>query len=321
MSQATGANAKVIYDVETVFKTTPGTPASLVLPLISESISAKRNLFKTNVIRGNRNQTMPKRGNKDVSGALNTELNPYMGKILKHLLGANTTTGTNPYVHTMKVGALPVSLCLEKQFLDLAAPQYFLYNGVRINKASFSFGSEGVVPLGLDFIGAKETVSGSSFHASPTDLGHIPWDMFECVILEGGGAIAVVSEIQFDVENQLDSGVYVIGGNGERRAIPEGSTLVSGTMTVLFEDMVTLNKAINFTESAIKLTLSRGDGLGSAGNESQEMFIPELMYGQASPLITGPKGILVQLPFSGFYDNNADTTSLKFTLKNTQVTL
>lgn len=321
MPQATGANTKLIYDVESVFKTTPGSPASLVLPFVSESLSANRNLFKTNIIRGNRNQTQAKRGNKDVSGSITTELNPFMGKLLKHLLGSCTTTGANPYTHTMKVGALPVSLCMEKQFLDLTTPQYFLYNGCRINKGSFDFGVEGVIPVGLDIIGAKETVGASSFHASPVDYGHLPFDMFEASIQEGGSAIAVVSSVKFDVDNQLENGSFVIGGNGERRAIPEGATLVSGTLTALFEDMTTLNKAINYTESSVQITLSRGTGLGSAGNESLEIKIPELMYGQKSPAITGPKGIVIELPFSAFYDNAAEATSIQMILKNTQVTL
>ncbi|MCK9420209.1 MAG: phage tail tube protein [Nitrospirae bacterium] len=322
MPQATGANSKIIYDVETTFKTTPGTPASLVLPFISENLSGKRGLFRSNVLRGNRNQTQPKRLNKDAGGSINTELNPYMGKLLKHLMGTNVTTGVNPYTHTMKIGALPVSLCLEKQFLDLTTPQYFLYNGCRINKASFDFGTEGVIPLSLDFIGAKETIAGTSFHASPTDLGHLPFDMYEAtVVKEGGSVIAQLSSVKFTVENNLDAGVYVIGGAGERRALPEGTTLVSGEIVVLYEDMVVLTKAINFTESAIQITLSRGDGLGSAGNESLDIQIPELMYGQASPLVSGPKGVLYTLPFSGFYDNNAMATSMQLILKNTQVTL
>jgi hypothetical protein len=321
MPQATGTNAKVIYDVETTFGVTPATPASVVLPIVSEAMAEKRNLIKTNVIRGNRNQTMPKRGNKDVGGSITTELNPFMGKLFKHLLGSNTTTGTGPYVHTMKVGALPTSLCIEKQFSDLATPQYFLYNGCRINKASFDFGTEGVIPLVFDFIGKKETMSTASFHASPVDYGHIPFDMFEASIQEGGAAIASVSHIKLDIENQLDNGIYVIGGNGERRAIPEGSTLVSGTVTALFEDVALLNKAINYTESSLQVTLSRGNGLGSAGNESLDILLPEIIYGKASPLVSGPKGVLVELPISAFYDNASQATSIQMVLKNTQASL
>jgi hypothetical protein len=321
MPQATGANAKIIYDVESTYGSTPGAPASIVLPFVSENLTQKRALFRTNVMRGNRNQVVPKRGNKDVGGSITTELNPYMGKPLKHLLGANVTTGAGPYTHTMKIGALPVSLCFEKQYLDLGTPQYALFNGCRIGRGSFSFGNEGVIPLTLDIIGKKETLSGSSFHGSPTDLGHNPFDMFEATILEGGSSIAIVSSVSLDISNDLDGGMYVIGGAGERRALPEGVTAITGTLTALFEDATLYTKAVNNTESSLKITLSRGNGLGSAGNESLEILVPELVYEQNSPQIAGPRGIVVELPFSAYYDNAAETTSLQMILKNTQATL
>lgn len=318
--QASGSNARYGYQAESVFATNPGSPDLTNLYVLEgESLSEKRGLFKSNVIRSSRNPTRAKRGNRDVSGSIPTELSPFQGTILKHLMGANTTTGAGPYVHTMKIGALPVGLTLEKGFSDIA--QYFLYNGCRINKASFEFGAEGIVPMGLDFIGAKSTVSGTSFDATMTDLGHDPWGMFECTILEGGSAIAFVSNVKLDIENQLDGGSYVIGGAGVRRAIPEGATLVSGMVTALFEDMTLLNKAINYTESALKLTLSRGNGLGSAGNESIELYLPELVYERKDPLISKKGGILIELPFAGYYDNDASTTAAQLILKNTQVTI
>jgi hypothetical protein len=321
MPQATGANAKIIYDVESVFGTPPGSPASVVLPFLSESLTQKRELFRTSVMRGNRNLTIPKQGNKDVAGAINTELNPFQAKILKHLMGANVTTGANPYVHTMKIGALPVSMCFEKQFLDLTTPQYFLYNGVRVNKATFKFGAAGIIPVTYDYIGKKETIGAASFHASPVDYGHVPWDMFEAVITEGGGAIAMVTDVDLSIDNGLDGGIYVIGGNGERRALPEGMGMVSGKVTALFEDVTLLNKSINKTESALQITLTRGTGAGSAGNEYTQFLVSELAYVQNSPAITGPKGILVGLDFTGYYDNDAGATSVQIIVKNTQATL
>jgi hypothetical protein len=322
MPQATGANTKIIYDVEATFGTTPVAPASVVLPFVSESLIQKRDFYRTNIIRGSRSNTMPKQANKDVGGSVVTELNPFQAKLLKHLLGVNVITGgAPPYIHTMKVGALPVSMCIEKQFLDLATPQYFLYNGVRVNKANFKFNASGIVPVTFDFLGKKETISTSSFHASPVDYGHVPWDMSEMAILEGGGSIANVTDVDLSVENGLDGGLYVIGGGGERRALTEGMTNVTGKLICMFEDVTTLNKAINSTESSLSLTLSRGDGTGTAGNEYCQFLISELKYKQASPAINGPAGLVVSLDFEGYYDNGGGATSIQIIVKNTQATL
>jgi hypothetical protein len=321
MSQAAGANARIMVDVETAFGTTPSSTNGLVLPFISEGISAKRALTRTNIIRLTRDLTKPTRGSKDIGGNINTELNPYMGTLLKHLLGACTSGAGPPYTHTIKVGALPVSLCLEKAFLDLAIPEYFLYNGVRINKGSFEINSDGYVGFNLDFLGKKRTIGTSSFDATPTDLGHVPFESFEASIKEGGGAIATVTKIAFDVSNDLDGGNYVIGGLGERRAIPEGKCAVAGILTALFEEVVLYGKAVAFTESSIEITLSRGTGAGGAGNESLVITIPEVVYEEKDPIISGPKGIVVEMPFTAFYDNASEATSLQMVLKNTVATL
>jgi len=315
MAQAAGSNAQIIFDVETVFGTTP-TPDAKLFYFLSDSFGEKRALHRSDIIRGNRNLTKPVRGNKDVSGNIKTELSPYMATFLKHLLGTNTTTGANPYTHTMKAGALPVSLCLEKGFTDLA--QYFLYNGCRINRGTFEFASDGIIPASFDFMGQKRTISGTSFDATPVNLGHLPFDGFEATIEEGGSSIAYVSKCTVDIFNDLDGGNYVIAGAGQRRAIPEGKTAVTGTLTALFESITLFNKAVNFTESSIKITMTRGDGLGSAGNESLVIFIPEVVYEVSDPLVSGPKGIVVEMPYSAFYDNAAEATSIQIVLKNTQ---
>lgn len=319
MAQATGSNAQIIYDVEATFGTTPASPDAKLLPFLTDTLSRKRPLITSNIIRQNRNPTKAVRGNVDAGGSINTELNPFMGVFLKHLLGSATVGGGPPYTHTIKVAALPVSLCIEKGFTDLA--QYFLYNGCRVNKGHFEFKSDGYIPFNLDFLAQKRTIAAASFDATATDLGHLPFEGFEASITEGGSAIAYVSEVVFDVENDLDPSNYVIGGVGLRRAIPEGKTKVSGTLTALFESITLYNKAVNFTESSLAITLSRGSGAGSAGNESLVITIPELVYEEDDPPISGPKGIMTNMKFEAFYDNDAAASAIHMLLKNTQATL
>ncbi len=320
MAQARGSATQMIYDQEATFGVTPASPDAKTLYFISEGLSAKRGINKSNVIRGNRNAVKPTRGNKDAGGNINTELSPYMGTILKHLLGSVATTGAGANkTHTIKVGSLPVGLCLEKGFTDIS--QFLLYNGCRINKASLEFNSEGVIPFNLDFLAKKRTASGSSFDTTPVDLGHVAWDMMEATIEEGGSSIAIITKTTMDIENDLDGGSYVIGGQGERVSIPEGSLLVSGVVTAFFQDLTLLNKAINFTESSLRIILTRGTGDGTAGNEYFEVKVPELIYEEKDPIVTGPKGVLVELPYAAYYDNSSEASSIQMVLKNTQATL
>lgn len=319
MAQASGSRAQVIYDQESTFGTTPGTPDARVFPFLTENLSQKRERNRSMIIRSSRNATKGVKGPKDVSGNVSTELDPYLATIWKHILGSVTTTGSGPYVHTIKVGALPVGLCIEKGFTDIA--QYFLYNGVRIAKATLEFNASGYVPFSLDFMGRKRTASGSSFDATPVDLGHLPWDMAEASIEEGGSSIATVKKLTMEIEENLDGDNYCIGSGGERVSIPEGVLLVSGTLTALFENLTLFNKAVNDTESSVRIVLSRGTGLGSAGNEYTEFKIPELVYGENDPVVQSDKGVLVELPYAAFYDNSSEASSFQAIFKNTQVTL
>ncbi|HDH51216.1 MAG TPA: hypothetical protein ENH31_00330 [Nitrospirae bacterium] len=317
--QAEGANAQIIYDEESTYKTDPGTPDCKVLPFVTSGLKLDRNLFSSKAITNSRNPKKPGRGKYNIGGPIALEINPYIGTILKHLLGSNADTGADPYMHTMKVGVLPVGLVMEVGFTDIS--QYFKYNGCRINKFDLSVNSEGIIEGSIEVMGAKETVGSSSLDATPVDLGHKPFDAFEASLEEGGSAIATVSEVKLSFEQNLDGSVYVIGGGGERVSLPAGTVKISGSLKAMFEDLTLYNKAINHTETSLKTMFSRGDGLGSAGNESLEFLIPEMVYKPKSPEVAGPQGVYVDLEFEGYYDNSTEATTLQAILKNTQATV
>ena len=59
-------------------------------------------------------------------------------------------------------------------------------------------------------------------------------------------------------------------------------------------------------------------GDGTAGNESLVLTIDELIFQEQDPIIKDKKGILVELPFTAYWDNGANGTSIMAVLKNTQ---
>jgi len=321
MSQALGSKAQIIFQEESTFKTDPGTPDCKKLHFESESLRLSRNLITTNIIRSDRNPVAPVRGNVDVAGTITTHLQAFqLGTILKAALGSVTTTGTGPYTHVFKIGSSLPSLLIEKGFTDI--DQYFKYNGCKVNRVSFSIRSEGYQQVSFDFIGAKETTGSVSFDSTPTDGGYQPWDGFSVAsILEGGSSIATVTEVDGTIENNLDGSVYVIGGSGERVSLPVGAVKVSGTIRAIFEDLTLYNKAINHTESSLKVVYQLGDGSGSAGNEYFELLLPELKYSPNAPVVNGPQGVLVELPFEAYYDDSSEASAIQITLKNTEATL
>lgn len=388
MAQAKGTKAKIGYMAESTFAVMPSSPALKLLYFISESVSEKMNLLTSQVIRDNRNPTMPVRGNRDVSGGFRTELCPELGSWLYYALGACTSTPTSPYYeHVIKVGDLP-SFVLEKGFTDL--PRYLLYLGCKVNRLTISARPEGFQEVNVDLMGCYEgqalyydtqtgnftvgltatgdggstglikcdndssdqgfltlinptgdfvaaealtdsstgaakvtsTLGYSPIDAAYTDPGHSPFDGFEvAVIQEGGSDIAYLTQVDLSIENNLYGGNYVLGGGGTRRSITEGKVKVSGVITALFESMALYQKALRKTETSLKLAWKHGTGAGTDGNESLEIYVPELLIAKETPVIEGPQGILYRGPFEAYYNDGADASSMKITLLNAEASL
>lgn len=199
------------------------------------------------------------------------------------------------------------SLAIEQGFTDIA--QYFLYNGCKVSKLGLSFGGDGELNASIDIMGAKETLSTSPFDATVDSMVFDRFANFQAAILEGGSAVATCTEATIDVDFGLDGDTYCIGGQGFRSAISEGVVGVSGKVKAMFQNATLLSKAINGTESSLKVTLTNGAHI-------LEILIPELVYERNTPGIDGPKGVFVELPFRGYFGNSAENTVIKATLTN-----
>ena len=316
MSQQSGANAVLIYDTEMTFKTTPGSPDALVLPFVSESLRLNRNLIESATIRSGRNPQMPSRGKVDVAGDISFELSPQYGRLLKHIFGSAVPTGSSaPYTYTYKIGTLPAGMVIEKQFTDLATDKYFLYNGCKVASFKCSAQPEGPVDCSVSLMGSKETVGAATFDATATDLGHTPFDGFSCSLTRGGSALGVGTAVEFTIDNDLDGGTYVLDGTGERYSLADGRAKVTGRVTTLFEDTVLYELAVAHTETTLAVDFTKGLGTGAtAGNEKLSFYFDELIFKPAAPVIDGPKGLLVELEFVAYYNDDADASACRAVL-------
>lgn len=228
------------------------------------------------------------------------------------------TTLATTYKHTIQFGGALPSFLVEKGYPDIE--QYFKYNGCKIGKMSLACTPEGFQKISFDMTGAKETVGTTSFDSTATDLGKSSFSGFMVAsITEGGSAIAHVTKVDISIENSLDTGVYVIGGAGLRASIPEGTCKVTGTLEALFENTTLYTKAANSTESSLEIAYMFGTGAGTAANEKLTIKIPELIFKQDTPTISGDKGVMVSLPFEAYYANSAEGTVAQMILLTPQL--
>ena len=314
MAQARGSQAVVALFEESIYATDPGSPAGVKLRIITSALKPSQNLFDSNTLNGVRTRSRPGRGNVDVSGPITTEISAEnIGTILKHAIGSVATTGTGPYSHVLTQNDLPVGMVVEHDYGSNVAgnARYNKFNGVRVASLALDFPNEGLLTATFNLKGAKSTLGSSPLDATLTDNGHTPFTAFQGTILEGGSSIAYVTAAKINLDNDIDDSVFAYGGSGQRRALPEGFSTVTGSITALFESAALLEKAVAGTASSLKITLSRGDGLGSAGNESIEFLVGALDFNRTGAEIQGPRGISIEFPFTAYA-----STGLQVTIKN-----
>ncbi len=291
------------------------------VPFLSENLRLSRELSSSNIIRSTRNPNKPTRRKYSVAGDISTELNPYMGLLLKHLMGSYVRTGAgSPYTHTFKIGTLPTGLQVEKQFPDIT--QYLRYNGCKVNSLKVEVKEEGEIVTTVNIVGAKETVAVQAQDGQPVDYGHTPFDAYEAVINQGGAPLASCTLSNFTISNEVDTGApRPIGSGGELASLPSGIVKVEGQVTALFENSTLYALALAGTETSLSIVLTKGTGAGTVGNEKITFTFDEVVFKPQAPVITGPKGILVELPFVGYYDNGASASALAIELLNSQANL
>lgn len=219
---------------------------------------------------------------------------------LKKLSSATTPA----YTHTIVAGGVLPSFYIEKGFPDIS--QYFQYSGCKINKMSLNLVPEGVQKVSFDFVGKDETVASTSYDSTPTDPGKKSFSGNMIASLtensSGNNLSNKVTKMDITLENSLDTGVYCIGGASKRGALPEGMLKVTGTLEMIFEDTTLYAKAVSGTKTDLYVQCTIGTGAGTNGNEGLGINIQELVFKQDTPVISGDKGVLVSLPFEGFYD-------------------
>ncbi len=322
MAQARGSQATIALFEEDVFGADPTTPDGQKVYVTSFGLAKQQNRIDSNTLTNSRGRAEPMLGNVNVSGALAMELGAEsLGTIMKHAMGTNVTTGAGPYVHTMTIGDLPLGLTMEVDYgAEISGSgRYVKYNGCRVNQASFEFPQEGACTASFDMVGTQATPAAAALDATLTDAGHTTFSSFSATIEEGGASIATVKSVSLTVANDLSQDSYVIGSGGVRTALPEQFSSVSGTLTAVFDDPALMNKALNDTQSSLKVTVSRGDGLGSAGNESIEFLVQQMKYEPTTPSVSGPGGIEISLPFKA-YKVGADL-GLQVIVKNAVATV
>ncbi len=311
MAQAKGAKARIVADWEESYGVSPAVAGGTVIKFNAESLSATQSQDTPKTITGSRNPVEPILGNIDVAGSLTLPAELYsIGVIFKALLGQPTTTESGSFFsHVFKVADTVPSMVIEKGFTDIG--KYFLYHGCKVSKFEIEVGGEKELTYEAAIMGAKRDINAAPYVNDPAVMPFVRLQNFRAEIWEGGSKLANISGMKLSLDAGLDGDSFAIGGGGYRGELSEGIINISGSLTAFFTDTTLHEKAISSAKSSIKLRLGTPDPAMYV-----EILLPEIKFAQKDPEVSGPKGILAELEFGGFYDSAPENSSVVVTIVN-----
>ena len=295
MAKATGARSKITYIVESTYGVTPPTtPTFIEIPRTGGVPNLQKESFASADIRSDRMIADMRHGFKSASLSLATELRHTEYDPLFESLMFNTWS-----TNVLKVGTTAKSFSIESQFLDVT--QYGLMTGAIVNSFNASIAPDGIVTATFEFVGKDLAYSGATAATAETAAGTTePFDSLTGSINEDGSAIAIVTGLEFSVENNIEPSKVV--GSATAAEQIEGGCSVSGTITAYFEDAALLNKFANESSSSVDVTLQ-----DPAGNTLKFDF-PNILYTGADLDAGGTGPITISLPFTALYDATDDSS-------------
>ncbi|MDF2631432.1 MAG: hypothetical protein K0Q85_28 [Caproiciproducens sp.] len=222
-----------------------------------------------------------------------------------------TTAGKTLYKHIWKLTDDMPSATIEKGFGDLSS--FSRCPGVKISKFSLSAQmGNNELTASIDVMAATETFTDTTLSDNPTEHVLKRFNNTKASVKENGVFLADCRKMDIVIDSGLDGDTYCFSETNTdavRTALNEGMVQVTGNVETLFKSMTLLNKAINNTKSGLALKLVNGD-------HYCEIEAPELKFKRTSPGVDGPKGILLSLDYTGFYQEDADNSAVVVTLVN-----
>lgn len=294
MAQGLRSRQSLYYVTEVTPGTTPATPTLIETPIAGiPTLAVEKDNFRSNAIKSHRQTSTVRHGVRRTGGNIPIEL-AYgdFDTLFESLMHSSWST------NVLKVGTTQKFFTFERRFPDIS--EYQPFTGCMINTFNFSAQPNGMITGSFGVLGLGGMTPGSATVAntSTAATGNEPFDGFTGTITEGGSA-ANVTAIDLTMTNN-GALPYVIGSD-TAAGVNSGMVNITGNLTAFFESEALLNKFLAETESALVVEFE-----GITGGDL-EFTVPALKY-TAGSITEADEGLLVQLPFEGYYDASASTS-------------
>lgn len=261
------------------------------------------------IIPGQRDMSEPVFGNISVGGSLTVPVDVRLiGYWLKLLLGAPTTTGTDPYTHVFSPGTDTPSMTIDEWHSDI--PSSRVFNGVKINTMTFNFEVNTELTAELELLGGKENASSATpLDDAPSNHTLTRFNAKSIVFKQGGSTVALAKSLNVVISNDLYEDNYTLSSNGFRTELVEQRFMVDVSGTIILESETWLDYAINNTELDIEIELTRG-------SHTLTFTMPEVLLRRVPLERNGHGPIYIPIEGKAFYQDSVEGSTLQVELVN-----
>lgn len=300
---ADGSRHELYAVAETTKGETPTNPAFDTIRITGTTLGLTKDSLQSNEIRSDRQIADFRLGSNQVGGDINFELS--YGSFDQFLMGVLCSPAWTGTPEAINGGDMRHSWTFVRDFQDLNAGQkpFYVYRGCEMNNLTLTITANAMITGTFTVFGqSQELLSdlsslGTVTYKLPTTSK--PLDSFTGTLEEGGGEIAVVTEISLSLQNAIAARFVVGNKNSIDPSI--GRSNLTGSVTAFFEDSTLVEKFINETESKIDLVLP--DLEGNVINIS----IPRFLYTGGQPDVSGEGPITLTMPFQALLDPTTGT--------------
>lgn len=298
-----GSRHSMALIAEVAYGSTPATPAFAPIRHTGTTLGLSKDTLQSEELRADRQIADYRHGARQVGGDINVELSYGSFDIILEALLGGTWDTDEPVADTdqLKAGVTRRSFTIERFFSDLTGKPYHRFTGCEFNTMQLQVSANAMITAVFGVVGKDLTVNAvivtDATYGDPTT--NPPMDSFTGTLNEDGTPIAVITEIQLNLDNGLDPRFVVGSKTTERPSI--GRSNLSGSITAYFETVALMEKFIDETESSIDFTLP--DGLGN----ELKFILPRIKYNGGQPDVSGDGPITLAMPFMALYDETEET--------------
>ena len=295
MAFSQGSRSSLSFVTEATFGTTPA-GSFTGLPFSTHSLNLTKDVLTGTDIEADRMPRVNRQGNRQVGGDIVVDLRDgdYDSILESALL---STFDTNK----LKVGVIPKFFSIEDYAADI--DQARLFTGMSVSTMAISLAPNQMVTTTFGMVGKDMTISGTQ-KTQVSATGAQPFDAYSGDIAIGAVgtpvASAIVTALDFTLNNAY-APTFVIGDDSAP-SLEYGRAEVEGTMTAYFEDAALINRFLNETETAIRVSVD-----DPTGANSYTFDFPRVKINSADVGVDGPTSRMVTMSFVALFDSTLGT--------------